>query len=173
MSDTYTYTGTLSKTVGTLQEELKRFTYNYTADEQAAPIFVIPEVDAAELSVNTEVFKVDMSYINSTPPLNGRVKFVMIEVMTSGKRVEVKVNVPSQIVTAMESGSPITPVSDAAAKFHNSAYTDVTGSLVYDAMIIGGKIENIYINRFPLTKTGHDVTADAGDCRVSVRVIGG
>jgi hypothetical protein len=169
MSDVYTVAGSIVKKVGSLQEELHSFDVSVDGDEAAGKTIVLAEVDAAELSSSTEVHSVDLSYINSDPPTDGEVKLVIVEVLTSGKRVVVNYNVPANIITALGT-SPITDTS--TDPFDSTSYADLTGIIVDSILILGGKVNNLYINRFPLQKTGKDTTADAGDCRVRVRVVG-
>jgi hypothetical protein len=171
MSETYTVTGTYTKKEGTTQLACESYSMEYTGAEESYVAITLAEIDAAELSDNNEVYAIDMNFINTDPPTNGEVKLIVIDVLTSDKRVEVKFNVPTEIVTAMEAG---TPADDAVSgDFSGVAYTDIDGVLVTDTLILGGKVSNIYINRFPLLKTGHDVDLDSDDCRVAIKVIGG
>lgn len=170
MSDKFVLSGSLVKKVGTVQEELHSFSKEYSGDEVSCKTIVLPEIDAAELSLTSEVHSVDMSFLNSDPPTDGAVRLVVVEVLTSGKRVIVKPNVPDNVITALET-SPITDTS--TDPFDATSYVDIEGIFVDNLLILGGKISNLYINRYPLEGSLKDVTADSGDCRVSVRVIGG
>ena len=169
MADIYTVAGNIVKKVGSLQEELHAFSISVDGDETTSKTIVLAEIDAAELSDSAEVHSIDLSHINVDPPTDGEVKLVVVEVLTAGKRVVVNFNVPSNVVTALAT-DPVTDTS--SAPFDGTAYADLEGVLVDSICVIGGKVSNIYINRFPLQKTGKDTTADAGDCRVRVRVIG-
>ncbi len=171
MADTITIAGTFSKVVASRQEECHPFSWTYQGEELCYQTFVIPQVDATELSTNAQVFDVDLGFMNVAPPTDNRIYMVLVEVLTSGKRVEVKANMPQQILDAMAGGNPATTV--ASGKFMGAAYIDVNGALVRESMLVGGKIDSLCINRFPLLKTGKDTSADSGDCKVSVRVIGG
>lgn len=173
MADTYIYSGNLVKSVGSVQEEAYKFSYTYSAEEAITKVIVLPEVDADNLTNASQVYKVDMDFINVAPPMESTVKLVVVTVLSPNKRIVVKINVPNNVINAMNTANnPSAKTSSDSTSFANTSYNDINGIIVRDQLVIGGRIDNIYINRWPLRQQGNIVTADSGECKVSIKIIG-